>query len=413
MHQQIRFFVNGFVIILIIMIALALVAFQINNNADSSVNKAVTNQLEKINLSQELSATSSKRTQLIQSFLLKKENALNDSDNQELKKLDHDFKQASEKLLPLLNAHEGEILLNVNRLNKQISDLNSQVLMLIENGSHNDASQVLLLEALPETDLLLLMISNLIDLQRSNSKDVLSLAYQTSDDNRLRFVLYAVFSILGCLLMATLAVYFGNKMSGQLEEMNDYLEEKVSERTESLLDTQKELLEDNNELTRLASTDPLTGLFNRTYMNDVLKREYSRYQRYRQIFGIIIIDVDHFKQVNDSHGHDVGDLILTQIAHQLKTAVRNSDFVGRWGGEEFLICCTTIETGDIEAIAENIRIAIAETEFGIIKKLTISLGCAIIQPQEEIGSLIKRSDIALYQAKNDGRNQTMVSAVNN
>ena len=284
--------------------------------------------------------------------------------------------------------------------------------MLIENGRYNEAAQVLLLEALPETDLHLLKISELIDLERTISKDVLSLANQTSGENRFRFVLYAAFSILSSLLMAGLAVYFGNKMSRQLEEMNEYLEEKVSERTESLLDTQKELLENNNELTRLASTDTLTGLYNRAYMNDVLKREHSRYRRYRQHFGIILIDIDHFKQVNDSHGHDVGDLILTQMANQLKTAVRNSDFVGRWGGEEFLICSTTIEAGDIEAIAENIRIAISETKFDIINYLTISLGCAIIQPQEEIGSLIKRADVALYQAKNAGRNQTRVSTVN-
>ena len=250
----------------------------------------------------------------------------------------------------------------------------------------------------------------LIDLARNNSTEVLSLAYQTADTNRLRFMLYAVFSLLASLAVAGLAVYFGNKMAWQLEEMNDYLEEKVSERTESLLDTQKELVENNNELARLASTDPLTGLYNRNYMNDILLREHSRYQRYGQLFGIILIDIDHFKRVNDLHGHDAGDLILTQMAQQLKTAVRNSDFVARWGGEEFLICCSTIETWDIKAIAEHIRMTIAETEFDIIHKLTISLGCAIIQPEEDIGSLIKRSDIALYQAKNGGRNQTVVSA---
>jgi diguanylate cyclase (GGDEF)-like protein len=222
-------------------------------------------------------------------------------------------------------------------------------------------------------------------------------------------MLYALFTIFASLAVGSIAVYSGNKLTRQLEEMNNYLEEKISERTESLLDTQKELLEDNTNLARLASTDPLTGLFNRNYMNDILQREYSRYQRYGQLFGIILIDVDHFKRVNDIHGHDVGDMVLTQVAQQLKAAVRNTDFVGRWGGEEFLICCSTTDTGDIEAIAENVRIIIAESEFEIVENLTVSLGCALIHPKEDIGSLIKRSDVALYEAKHGGRNQTKVS----
>jgi diguanylate cyclase (GGDEF)-like protein len=409
MHQQIRTFLNGFIIILVMMVASALFILQLNHEAGTSVRKAFSHQLEKLNTIHELLATASERLELIQYLLLKKDNFANVRDKQKLEELEQKHFRVSEKLLPLLNAKEGEILLANNRLNLRISELNTQISVLLEHGGANQATKVLLEEVLPDTERLLQNIHLLIDLQRENSTELLSLSDETADANRQRFMLYALFTIFASLAVGSIAVYSGNKLTRQLEEMNNYLEEKISERTESLLDTQKELLEDNTNLARLASTDPLTGLFNRNYMNDILQREYSRYQRYGQLFGIILIDVDHFKRVNDIHGHDVGDMVLTQVAQQLKAAVRNTDFVGRWGGEEFLICCSTTDTGDIEAIAENVRIIIAESEFEIVENLTVSLGCALIHPKEDIGSLIKRSDVALYEAKHGGRNQTKVS----
>ena len=409
MHQQIRTFLNGFIIILVMMVASALVILQLNHEAGTSVRKAFSHQLEKLNTTHELLATASERLELIQYLLLKKDNFANVRDKQKLEELEQKHLRVSEKLLPLLNAKEGEILLANNRLNLRISELNTQISVLLEHGGANQATEVLLEEVLPDTERLLQNIHLLIDLQRENSTELLSLSDETADANRQRLMLYALFTIFASLAGGSIAVYSGNKLTRQLEEMNNYLEEKISERTESLLDTQKELLEDNTNLARLASTDPLTGLFNRNYMNDILQREHSRYQRYGQLFGIILIDVDHFKRVNDMHGHDVGDMVLTQVAQQLKAAVRNTDFVGRWGGEEFLICCSTTDTGDIEAIAENVRITIAESEFEIVENLTVSLGCALIHPKEDIGSLIKRSDVALYEAKHGGRNQTKVS----
>ena len=408
MHQQIRTFANEFVIILVIMIAIALVVFHINDNANTSVTSAVGNHLEKINLSQELFANASGRALLVQSYLLKKDSTT--LDRMVLDKLAHNHTLLGEQLLPMLNAKEGKILFEINQLNHRITELYGQVSVLFENGNHNEALKIMRLEAMPLTNSMMQKFALLHDQQRSNNVAVASMVKESSDENKLRFGLYATFTVLVSLLAAGLAVYFGLKMSRELDNIDDYLEEKVSERTETLLDTQKELIEDNNELARLASTDPLTGLFNRAYMNDILKREQSRYQRYGQPFGIIMIDIDHFKRINDSYGHDAGDLILTQTAKQLKAAVRNSDFVGRWGGEEFIICCTTIDIEDIESIAENIRAFIEETDFDIINTLTVSLGCAIIKPDEDIASLIKRSDIALYEAKNGGRNQTRVSA---
>jgi polar amino acid transport system substrate-binding protein len=101
--------------------------------------------------------------------------------------------------------------------------------------------------------------------------------------------------------------------------------------------------------------------------------------------------------------------MLEQLSRKFEQATRNSDFIARWGGEEFLICCTTISEDDIYPIAENIRQLIEDSSFDIDEDITISLGCAIIQEQENINELVKRADVALYAAKNNGRNQTVVS----
>ena len=122
-----------------------------------------------------------------------------------------------------------------------------------------------------------------------------------------------------------------------------------------------------------------------------------------------MIDIDHFKVINDKLGHDAGDQVLKKLATTFESAIRNSDFVARWGGEEFMICCTTIEEDDLLPIAETIRQLVATTDFELGRSITASLGCAAIVRDETIGELIKRADIALYEAKNNGRNQSVVS----
>ena len=102
-------------------------------------------------------------------------------------------------------------------------------------------------------------------------------------------------------------------------------------------------------------------------------------------------------------------MVLKQLAKIFESAIRTSDFVARWGGEEFLICCTTIEETDLLPIAETIRQLVANTDFEKTGQITASLGCAAIVKGETIGELIKRADIALYEAKNNGRNQSVVS----
>jgi len=165
------------------------------------------------------------------------------------------------------------------------------------------------------------------------------------------------------------------------------------------------------ETQRLAITDGLTGVFNHRRLMELAGSELNRSQRYGRKLAAILFDIDHFKQINDQFGHQAGDLALREITRLCRSSIRESDILGRYGGEEFLII--TPETGEIEAmeIAERLRQNLEKHqitgEFGVMK-LTISLGVVCCEPGMalSLSEFIFRADQALYQAKNKGRNRT-------
>jgi len=409
MHHPTRFLIYGFAIVILMMIALAFIAFHSTSGSNREVNLQVAHQLEKINLINELSSIIHDRTRFMQSMLLHDENFKEDDSWPNFNRLRGAYTETHDRLVPMLAPREREIMGAIDRLDRDISDLNRQVSVLFLNGSRDEASKVLLQEVLPKTAPLLSHLAELTQAQRMDAQKALLVASSDAEKSRTQIAIFSIIAVIVSVTVTFIAIWYGRKLSGQLQEMNNYLEQKVHERTESLLDTQKELLEDNNELARMVLTDSLTGLSNRTHMNQILRQEYARFERHDQRFGIIMLDIDHFKNVNDSFGHDAGDKVLKKLAQIIASAIRTSDFVARWGGEEFLICCTTIEETDLLPIAETIRKLVANTDFEKVKQITTSLGCAAIVKGESISDLIKRSDIALYEAKNNGRNQSIVS----
>ncbi len=408
MHPT-RLLITGFAIVILLMVILALIAFQASSGNRDEINRQVAQQLDKINLINELSTIIHSRTRFMQSRLLHDEDFIEAEAWPNFNRLSGAYKETRERLTPLLAPREQEIMQAIDRLDRDIVDLNRQVSVLFLNGSRDEASNILLQEVLPKTAPLLSHLAELTQAQRMDAQKAMLMANSDAERSRSQIAIFSVVAVLVSLSVTCIAIWYGRKLSGQLQDMNDYLEQKIYERTESLLDTQKELLEDNSELTRMALTDSLTGLSNRTHMNQILHKEYSRFERHNQRFGIIMLDIDHFKQINDTHGHDAGDRVLKKLAALFGGAIRTSDFIARWGGEEFLICCTTIEEEDLLPIAETIRQLVANTDFEANQKITASLGCAAIVRGENISELIKRADIALYEAKNNGRNQSVVS----
>ena len=157
-------------------------------------------------------------------------------------------------------------------------------------------------------------------------------------------------------------------------------------------------------------TDPLTQVYNRLKLDSVIKSEFQRAGHYGHPFSTIMLDIDYFKSVNDTHGHQAGDLVLTQMANLIRTNIRGVDILGRWGGEEFLIICPNIDSAEAYKLAEKLRVTIENHEFAIVKSKTSSFGVATYKAGEAIDQLLMRTDNALYRAKKNGRNRVEVSA---
>lgn len=163
--------------------------------------------------------------------------------------------------------------------------------------------------------------------------------------------------------------------------------------------TDKKLIE------KIAVTDKLTGLYNRVKLDEQLAMCVELNNRYQLIFSVIIMDVDFFKSVNDTHGHLAGDKVLQGIAQLLRENSRRTDLVGRWGGEEFIIICPNIDLIQGRKFAENLRKTINEALFADKIRLSASFGVGTIGKGEDLEHLIKRVDDALYTSKEQGRNR--------
>jgi len=188
-----------------------------------------------------------------------------------------------------------------------------------------------------------------------------------------------------------------------------YWNRKIIQANNLLKEAKKDIEEKNKELQKLSITDKLTNLYNRRKLDELLQSEIHRCERFNHTFGLAILDIDHFKKVNDTFGHQVGDKVLIEIANILKTNIRKTDFVGRFGGEEFLIICPESDKDGVYKLIENIRKDIANYDFKDVGKISASFGIALLKEKDSIESLLKRADEALYLAKNSGRNRVVVS----
>ncbi len=169
------------------------------------------------------------------------------------------------------------------------------------------------------------------------------------------------------------------------------------------------LTEQNLALEQLATTDPLTGLANRRRLFEQLDHEAARHRRSLQPLSLLLIDIDHFKRVNDNWGHNAGDRVLQGLARLLVSGLRQVDLTARYGGEEFLVVLPDTGTEGALAAAELVRRRVAASQLPLSDdetlQLTVSIGVATLQDDESIPNLIDRADRALYQAKHQGRNQ--------
>ena len=176
---------------------------------------------------------------------------------------------------------------------------------------------------------------------------------------------------------------------------------------------QEELLRQKKLLEEISIKDELTGLYNRRHLKTILKQEYERSQRYGTDFACLLLDLDHFKKVNDTYGHSFGDTVLKKCASQISNMMRTTDFAFRYGGEEFLVILSQTDITGAKQAAENIRHSISAEEIKDTNNsitVTVSIGVSSVhqnRPETE-DELIVCADKALYLAKEGGRNQVVV-----
>ena len=197
----------------------------------------------------------------------------------------------------------------------------------------------------------------------------------------------------------------GQRTEEALENARAELEIQVKERT-------AELLEANKMLEELSITDGLTGLHNYRYLTRVLDTEYKRARRYHHRFALLMIDIDRFKDVNDHYGHPCGDFILQEVGRLLKTCVRNTDIVTRYGGDEMAVILLEVTKTLALEVSDKLRREVEKYSFlwqGITVKITVSIGVAAALEEgiEDWNGLLNAADQALYQAKDGGRNRVI------
>ncbi len=196
----------------------------------------------------------------------------------------------------------------------------------------------------------------------------------------------------------------------KLNALNSSLESKVHERTEELQNANERLTDLNTELEQISITDSLTKVYNRRYFMERLRQETKRVNRYGPPVSLLMIDIDFFKKVNDSYGHQAGDTVLAGVAGLINGKLRETDLIARYGGEEFCLVATGTEKPGAQILAERVRKLIEDAEFehGTDHiKVTISIGIGTwdVSIGEDFEALISRADTALYRAKTEGRNR--------
>ncbi|MEO1330163.1 MAG: PleD family two-component system response regulator [Pseudomonadota bacterium] len=168
---------------------------------------------------------------------------------------------------------------------------------------------------------------------------------------------------------------------------------------------------------RMALTDPLTGLYNRRYVDQHLGRQIEHSRASNQPLSVMLLDLDHFKRVNDEHGHAAGDAVLVEFAQRMRQCVRGVDLIARQGGEEFMIAMPETDAEAAMIAAERVRVAVAEAPFLVGSdgaaptplKVTVSIGVATLRDGENAATVIQRADVALYRSKSEGRNRATLS----
>lgn len=202
-------------------------------------------------------------------------------------------------------------------------------------------------------------------------------------------------------LLRILIDYIGQ--AGQDKLQRDLFKQLIAE----YVDISSQLEEQIAHVTTISETDQLTQIYNRMRLSSIIEYEWNQNKRYSSSVTLVMFDIDHFKQINDRYGHDVGDLVLIEMCKLVSDNIRKTDSIGRWGGEEFMLVLPKSNGNEGIQAAEKIRRIIEGNLFTTAGKVTCSFGVAECMEVECITQWLKNVDLAMYEAKESGRNQVV------
>lgn len=394
-------------LVMLLITALVMTAQQLT---DSTLNKAgqlVNHQQQKLHSLLNMHVAGQNRTINLQQMLLLDDPLLKDEALIRFYNNASDYLSNREALANLSDQapFERQWITDIHQMANVTGPLQTQIARMTLQGEEEQARNLITTQAISLLDEFTNKVNEFSQYQTVEIENAIQQAGNSIDKLMVKVVGLAIVLILISFLFALFVFNRFSHINQALRTANEKLEQRVAERTAALTEIQHTLINKNRMLEKLSETDTLTGLVNRFKMDQYLQTAHQRFLKFGEPYQVLFLDIDHFKQINDEHGHELGDEVLVEFAALLKSQFGDLNLIGRWGGEEFIMLNASLDKTQACDQAERIRQAIEGHDFPGLDTITVSIGVARVTYQDEIKQVINRADIALYKAKNTGRNR--------
>lgn len=388
----------GFAVVIVLMLTIAAMSLVRLERIQTLVGEINESHSIHVQLAHRMYHAARERSYLLTRIAIENDAFVADELMMRFHSLSREFLEARQQLVTQDLVTEELALLEKQRLATLATvPIQQQIIDLVLAGKRTQAEELLARGALLSQEEVLLALAQFIELQ---NRQINAASRQATEQVHQTTLYLLMGTVLAALLSSFIALYVQRNMSRLMQGLSD--------KSEQLRISLRDIIEHQHAeqaLQRLAETDSLTGIANRRKFDEMMHIEINRAQRHTLPLTLILLDLDHFKALNDTHGHQIGDAVLIEFARLVARHIRSHDFFARWGGEEFAILATHSDSADTLQFADKLRLLIAEHSFANVGHITASLGLSSLQTDDSIEALLGRADSALYAAKHKGRNR--------
>lgn len=394
-------------LVMLLITALVMTAQQLTHSTLNKAGHLVNHQHQKLHSLLNMHIAGQNRTINLQQMLLLEDPILIDDALMRFYENASDYLSNRENLANLSDEtpFERQWIEDIHQMANITGPLQTQIARMTLQGESQQARHLIANQGIDLLNNFTNKVNEFSQYQSIEIQNAIKQAANSIDKLMIKVVGLAIALIITSFLFALFVFNKFSAINHALRQANEELEQRVTERTMALTETQNKLIDKNRMLEKLSETDTLTGLVNRFKMDQYLQTAHQRFIKFGEPYQVLFLDIDHFKQINDEHGHELGDEVLVEFAALLKAQFGDLNLIGRWGGEEFIMLNASFDKAQACEQAESIRQAIEAHEFRGLETITVSIGVARVTYQDQIKQVINRADVALYKAKNTGRNR--------